>query len=77
MNISQIISELRSQRNNLDDAILSLERLALSVAKKRGRPPKRVAEAGVARFIEMGANGTPRRSAKPLPIGIGSGRSSA
>lgn len=40
MNILQMLEELRSERQRLDEAILVIERLAAGGAKRRGRPPK-------------------------------------
>ena len=37
MNINKIISELRSEREEIDRAISAIERVG---AKRRGRPPK-------------------------------------
>ena len=39
MNISSILDELRQERVQLEEAILSLERLALGGKRRRGRPP--------------------------------------
>jgi hypothetical protein len=39
MDISKILAELRQEHEQLGEAILSLERLALGGAKRRGRPP--------------------------------------
>jgi hypothetical protein len=39
MDISKILAELRLEREQLEEAILSLERLALGGVKRRGRPP--------------------------------------
>jgi hypothetical protein len=39
MNITQMIVELRSERENIDQAIAVLERIALGQGKRRGRPP--------------------------------------
>jgi hypothetical protein len=39
MDISKILAELRLEREQLGEAILSLERLAAGGAKRRGRPP--------------------------------------
>ncbi len=39
MNITQIIEELRQQRDQIEEAIISLERLARGGAPRRGRPP--------------------------------------
>lgn len=45
MDVSKILAELRLERDQLEEAILSLERLAASRGKRRGRPPKWMAEA--------------------------------
>ncbi len=45
MDVSKILAELRLERDQIDEAILSLERLAASRGKRRGRPPKWMAEA--------------------------------
>jgi hypothetical protein len=39
MDISKILAEMRLEREQLGEAILSLERLAAGGAKRRGRPP--------------------------------------
>jgi hypothetical protein len=39
MDISKILSELRVEREQLEEAILALERLAAGGARRRGRPP--------------------------------------
>jgi len=39
MDISRILDEMRTERAQLEEAIASLERLALGGAKRRGRPP--------------------------------------
>ena len=39
MDITTILEELRQERDQLSQAILSVERLALGGAKRRGRPP--------------------------------------
>jgi hypothetical protein len=46
MNILNMLAELRIERQRLDEAILVIERLAVSAAgKRRGRPPKWMAAA--------------------------------
>jgi AT-hook transcription factor len=40
MDLREMIAELRFERDQIDQAIQSLERLALAQPKKRGRPPK-------------------------------------
>lgn len=39
MQLNKILEELRRQRQQIDEAILSLERLASGGAPRRGRPP--------------------------------------
>ena len=45
MDISKILEELRQEREQLEEAILSLERLALGRGRRRGRPPSWMVEA--------------------------------
>jgi len=40
MDIAKMLAELHSDRQLIDQAILTLERLARGGAKRRGRPPK-------------------------------------
>ncbi len=39
MDVAKILAELRQERELIEDAIISLERLARSRGKRRGRPP--------------------------------------
>jgi hypothetical protein len=39
MDINKMLAELRAQRDQLNEAILTLERLAAGRGKRRGRPP--------------------------------------
>jgi hypothetical protein len=39
MDILKVLVELQQQRDQIEEAILSLERLALGNGKRRGRPP--------------------------------------
>jgi hypothetical protein len=45
MDVGKILSDLRQEREQLEEAILSLERLARGQGKRRGRPPAWLAEA--------------------------------
>jgi hypothetical protein len=45
MDVEKILAELRLERMQIEEAILSLERLAKDRTKRRGRPPKWMAEA--------------------------------
>ena len=48
MDVSKILNELRQERLQLEEAILSLERLARGRGRRRGRPPSWMASAEVA-----------------------------
>ncbi len=39
MDVNKILSELRQERLQIEEAILSLERLARGRGRRRGRPP--------------------------------------
>jgi hypothetical protein len=39
MDVTKILAELRDERAQIEEAILSLERLAQGRGKRRGRPP--------------------------------------
>ena len=40
MDIMKMLGELRAEKGRLEEAILTLERLARGQGKRRGRPPK-------------------------------------
>lgn len=66
MDVTRILAELRAERAQLEEAILSLERLARGRGKRRGRPP-----AWLANEPSEGAPGTssaaeaPKRRGRP------------
>ena len=39
MDVAKFLSELRLERERIDEAILTLERVAQGAARRRGRPP--------------------------------------
>jgi len=39
MDVEKVLAEMRQERDQLDEAILSLERLARGRGRRRGRPP--------------------------------------
>jgi hypothetical protein len=45
VDVSKILGELKQEREQLEEAILSLERLASGRGKRRGRPPSWMVEA--------------------------------
>lgn len=44
MDVSRILTELREERQQIEEAIVSLERLARGRGKRRGRPPAWMSE---------------------------------
>lgn len=54
MDVSKILAELQSERAQIEEAILSLEKLVRGRGKRRGRPPSWLAEAD-----------TPKRRGRP------------
>ncbi len=64
MDVAKILAELRLEREQIEEAILSLERLATGRGKRRGRPPKWMAEAKKRpRGAKSGRPENPARSA--------------
>ena len=57
MNITSMLAELRQERAQIEEAILSLERLVAGRGKRRGRPPAWMAAAKEARV--------PKRRGRP------------
>jgi len=45
MDVTKILDELRQEREQLEEAILSLERLARGRGRRRGRPPSWMVDA--------------------------------
>jgi hypothetical protein len=45
MDVAKILAELKSEREQIEEAILSLERLARGRTRGRGRPPSWMADA--------------------------------
>jgi hypothetical protein len=60
MDVTRILAELRAERAQLEEAILSLERLARGRGKRRGRPP-----AWLANEPSEDAAGTPSAAEAP------------
>jgi hypothetical protein len=46
MDLRKMISELRVERDRIDEAILAIERISTVSGKRRGRPPKWLAQIG-------------------------------
>ena len=67
MDVSKILTELREERQQIEEAIISLERLARGRGRRRGRPPAWISEMNAKR------RGRPPGSKnKPLTAGAGS-----
>jgi hypothetical protein len=47
MDINKMLVELRDERQQIEEAIITLERLAKGRGKRRGRPPAWLADARV------------------------------
>lgn len=58
MDFVKMLAELRTQRDQVDEAIITLERLARGGGKRRGRPPKWMKEPG--------GSAAPQRKRKPF-----------
>ena len=56
MDALKMLAELRQERERIDEAIVTVERLALAGGKRRGRPPKWMVAAN-------------HRAVKPPPTG--------
>jgi hypothetical protein len=44
MDVAKMLAELRQEREHIEEAILSLERIARGRGRRRGRPPAWLAE---------------------------------
>ena len=49
MDVTKILADLREERQQIEEAIISLERLARGRGRRRGRPPSWMAELSVKR----------------------------
>ena len=59
MDITKMLLELRAQREVVEQAIITLERLALGRGRRRGRPPAWMSAA------QKGPGATPKRRGRP------------
>ena len=58
MDVNKILGELRHEREQIEDAIISLERLARGRGKRRGRPPTWMKDAQDRRKLLTTAKGS-------------------
>jgi hypothetical protein len=63
MDVTKILAELRLEREQIEEAILSLERLVSGRGRRRGRPPKWMAEARKRPRVPAKRSEAPARSA--------------
>ena len=73
MDVAKILAELKSEREQIEEAILSLERLARGRTRGRGRPPSWMAqvEAPKRRGRPPGSkNKVPAASAAPKSVAV-------
>jgi hypothetical protein len=68
MDLTKMLFQLRSEREQIEQAILVLENLAKSGGKRRGRPPKWMAEA---RRADVAVEPPKRRTAKSKVSALG------
>jgi hypothetical protein len=66
MDLAKALADLRSQRDDLDQAILSLERLASGRPRGRGRPPG----SRTANRVKKRPAIPPRGSAEPVKTAL-------
>ena len=64
MDIQGMIASLRLELNQIDEAILNLERLAMGGGKRRGRPPKWMTTAKMP--VEVEAKAPVKKSKKRM-----------
>lgn len=67
MDVTKMLAELRQERQAIEEAILTLDRLARGQGKRRGRPPAWMAalkEKPAAAVKKPGRRGRPPKAAK-------------
>jgi hypothetical protein len=68
MDVMKVLAELRQERQQLEEAIMTLERLARSRGKRRGRPPAWLSQSstgGGATGATAEVSGAPKRRGRP------------
>ena len=68
MDVIKMLADLRQEREQIEEAILSLERLARGRGKRRGRPPTWLAEVKK-RGRPPGSKNKPKNEAKSFASG--------
>ena len=62
MDVHKILGDLRREREQIEEAILTLERLATGRGRRRGRPPAWMSQL---KTTEPKASGEPKRRGRP------------
>jgi hypothetical protein len=68
LDVDKMLAELRLEREQIEEAILTLERLARGRGRRRGRPPawlKDVSSTSAEDDPEVSSLGEPRRRGRP------------
>ena len=65
MDVTKILAELKAEREQIEEAIVSLERLARGRGKKRGRPPSWMAAGASPEAETEAAEQQPKRRGRP------------
>ena len=65
MDVAKMLADLRQEREQIEEAILSLERLARGRGKRRGRPPAWMQEVKRSAAVHQGARTKAKSEAKP------------
>ena len=80
MDVDKMLAELRMEREQIEEAILTLERLARGRGRRRGRPPAWLKEAQQAIAEEVasrGESGAPAPKRRGRPVGSGKAKQAA
>jgi hypothetical protein len=70
MDVSKILVELKEERQQIEEAILSLERLARGRGRRRGRPPAWMADAEAPKRRGRPPGSKNKTVAAPAPKGV-------
>jgi hypothetical protein len=73
MDVSKILTELKAERQQIEEAIVSLERLALGRGRRRGRPPSWISEVTTKRRGRPPGSKNKVRVAVAVPVSSAAG----
>jgi len=74
MDVSKILAELREERQQIEEAIVSLERLARGRGRRRGRPPAWLSGSASAEPAAPKRRGRPPGSKNKVAIAEAAGK---